>query len=105
VSLSIGGVKPCGSFQGSKVEEPRAWHQDSRNCEVQNSKKAKSFVVGPAVDNMSGFGILTFQKTGGQDLCSEIPEIAKRVNNFDKSAFRVSVVEGSRNSKGEVVKS
>jgi hypothetical protein len=68
-------------------------------------QKGEKFVVGPAFANVSDSTFRHFQGQGIGVLCFEIPEIVKRYKNFGESTFWVSTVEGSRNSKGEVMKS
>jgi hypothetical protein len=71
----------------------------------ENSDEVRSPLWGQPLWNVSGVSISTFSRTRDQVFCPEIPKIMKRDKNFGESAFRVSAVEGSRNSEGEVAKS
>jgi hypothetical protein len=82
-----------------------ALHLDSRNREVRNPDEVRSPLWGQPLITCRDSTFWHFQGQGIGVLCSEIPEIVKRDNNFGESTFRVSAVEGSRNSEGEVAKS
>jgi hypothetical protein len=102
---------PLTIFRVSWVGEPRAWHQDSRNREVQNSEKAESSLWGQhliACRN-STFRHFRRQEVGSLFRDSQIVkcDIAWRKGGkyFGESVFRFLTVEESRNSEGEVAKS
>jgi hypothetical protein len=62
--------------------------------------------VGPAFAERVGSQYFRhFQGQGIGVFYPEIPEITKRDKSFSELTFRVSAVEGSRNSGGEVAKS
>jgi hypothetical protein len=75
--------------------------------EVRNSKKAGSFVVGPALMTCQNFGISAYRRIGGREFVPKVlkPRVAIRSSEeFGISALRVSRYKGGSASGSEIAK-
>jgi hypothetical protein len=78
---------------------------DSQNREVRNPDEVRSPLWNQHLIACQNSTFWHFQGQGIGIICSKIPDVMKCDSSFGKLAFRVSIVEGSRNSEGEVMKS